>query len=74
MSLPSINFLHLTVSEIQPGKISNIKVTTAGQWSNQGHSMVVRTFTNVYTMYQLPTPYGFGDIAQSKFLNPRSLQ
>ena len=29
--------------------------------------------TNVPTKYQLPTPYGFRDIAQTRFLNSRSL-
>ena len=30
--------------------------------------------TNVPTMYQLPLPYNFQDIAQTRFLNSRSLQ
>ena len=29
--------------------------------------------TNVPTKYQLPTPYGFRDIAQTRFSNSRSL-
>ena len=54
MSLPNINFLHLTVSEIQPGK----DFTGQGQRSNQGHNMTLHTYTpltNVPTKYQLPT-------------------
>ena len=62
MSLPSINFLHLTVSEIQPGQ----------DFQTQGHygkvkgqiKVTPRRYTptpptNVPTTYQLPTPYGF---------------
>ena len=30
--------------------------------------------TNVPTKYQLPTPYGFRDTAQTRFSNSRSLQ
>ena len=30
--------------------------------------------TNVPTKYQLPTPYGFRDIARTRFLNSRSLR
>ena len=30
--------------------------------------------TNVLTKYQLPTPYGFQDIAWTRFSNSRSLQ
>ena len=30
--------------------------------------------TNVPTKYQLPTPYGFQDIAQTRFYRSRSLQ
>ena len=30
--------------------------------------------TNVYTKYQLPTPYSFRDIARTRFYKPRSLR
>ena len=37
-----------------------------GQRSNQGHTMMLTTPpTNVPTKYQLPTPYGFCDIART---------
>ena len=60
MSLPSINFLHLTVSYIWPGQ----------DCIGQGHYSKVKSRshydtthlhppTNVPTKYQLPTPYGF---------------
>ena len=34
----------------------------------------LQLLTNVPTKYQLPTPYGFRDIAQTKFYRSRSLQ
>ena len=75
MSLPSINFLHLTVSEIQPGQ----------DFIGQGHYGKVKSrsdhdvahlhpLTNINTKYQLPTPYGFRDIARTIFYRSRSLQ
>ena len=71
MSLSSINFLHLTVSEIQPGQdiigqghYGNVKgqiKVTPWYWTPTQHP------TNVPTKYQLPTPYGFQDTAQTRF-------
>ena len=34
----------------------------------------LHTLTNLHTKYQLPTPYGFRDIAQTRFYRSRSLQ
>ena len=34
----------------------------------------VQPLTNVPTKYQLPTPYGFRDIARTRFYRSRSLQ
>ena len=48
-----------------------------GQRSNQGHTMTLHTYTpptNVPTKYQFHTPYGFRDIAQTRFYRSRSLQ
>ena len=54
-----------------------------GQRSNQDHTMTLHTYpppptphppTNVPTKYQLPTFYGFRDIAQTRFSNSRSLR
>ena len=47
--------------------------------SNQGHTMTLHTYnlqplTNVPTKYQLPTPYGFRDIARTRFYRSRSLR
>ena len=44
MSLPTINFQHLTLSEILPGQNLKVKVTTASQMSNQGHTMTLHTY------------------------------
>ena len=63
MSLPSINFLHLQVSEILPRQ----------DFRGQGHCGKVKSWphhdiahlhplTNIPTQYQLPTPYDFQDI------------
>ena len=68
MSLPSINFLHFTVAEIQPGQ----------EFIGQGHYGTVKSrsrhdaahphpLTNVPTKYQLPTPYSFRDTGQTNF-------
>ena len=75
MSLLSINFLHLTVSEIYPGQ----------DFIGQGHYGWVKSrsrhdaahlhpLTNIPTKYQLLTPYGFQDIARTRFYRSRSLQ
>ena len=75
MSLPSINFLHCTVSEIYPGQ----------DFIGQGHYSKVKSRShydvvhlqppdNVPTKYELLTPYGFRDIAQTKFYRTRSLR
>ena len=45
--------------------------------SNQGHTIDVahlHPLTNVPTKYQLPTPYGFRDIAWTRFYRSRSLR
>ena len=63
MSLLSINFLHLTVSEIlrySQDKTFKLKVSPAR--SNQDHTMILHTYrlhplTNVASKNQLPTPF-----------------
>ena len=126
MSIPRIKFLHLTVSEIWPGKhfigrghygkvkglikvtlshctptppnqcpyqvstfytlpfpkygldkILKIKVTTTRSKvkSRSQHDVAhLHPLTNVPTTYQLPTPYGFQDIARTRFYRSRSLR
>ena len=75
MSLPSINFLYLTVSEIQPRQ----------DFKGQGHYSKVKSrshydvahlqpLTNVPAKYQLPTPYGCRDLFRTRFSNSRSLR
>ena len=73
MSLQSINFLHLTVSKIQP-KQNFIGQGHYGKVKSRSHHDVahLQPLTNVPTKYQLPTPYGFCDTARGK-LFPTSL-
>ena len=75
-SLPSIKFLDLTVSEIQPGQdfigqchYGMVKV------KSRSHLDVahLHPLTNVPTTYQLPIPHGFQDIAETIFYRSRSL-
>ena len=76
MTLPSINFLHLTVSEIKPRQDFIVKVTKARSKvkSRPYHDDVyLQPLTNVPTKYQLPTPYAFHDIPRIRFSNSRSL-
>ena len=69
MSLVSINFLHLTVSEIKPGQdfIGQGHYSKVKSWSD--HDVAhLHLLTNVPTKYQLPTSYVFRDIAWTKFV------
>ena len=68
--LVSINFLHLTLSGVQPGQ----DFQTQGHYrkvkvkSRSHHDVAhLETLTNVPANYQLPTPYGFLDIAWTRF-------
>ena len=57
-------------------KILWVKVTTASSKvkSRSHHGVVhLHPLTNVPTKYQLPTPYGFLDIARTRFYRSRSL-
>ena len=73
---PTINFLHLTVSEILPGQ----------NFKGQGHYGKIKDqikvnhkvaylqpLTSSATRCQLPKPYGFQDIARTRFYRSRSL-
>ena len=80
-SLPSVNFLHITVTKIYPRiRFSRLTSLRKGQRSTQGHTMNLKfnkhlhALTNVSTKYQLPTPYVFRDIAWTRFSNSRSLR
>ena len=74
MSLPNINFLHLTVSEIYPGPDFIGQVHYGKVKSRSRHNVAhLHRVTNVPTKYQLPTPYGFQDIAWTKFYRSRLL-
>ena len=77
MSLSRINFLHLTVSEIQPGQ----------DFIGQGHYGKVKGQIKVTSRRCIPTPpnqcpyhvststpYSFRDIARTRFYRSRSLR
>ena len=72
MPIPSINFLHLTVFKIYPGQ--DVKAQGHyGKIKSRSHDVAhLHPLTSVPTKYQLPTPYGFQDIAHTKFPNSRS--
>ena len=75
MPLPTINFLHFMVSEILSGQ--NFKGQGHyGKVKSRSHHDVahLHPLSNVRTKYQLPTPYGFRDIAQTRFYRLRSLR
>ena len=60
-----------------PDKILQVKVTTArSKVKSRSHHDVadLHPLTNVPTKYQLPTPYGFRDIARTRFYRSRSLR
>ena len=57
-------------------KILKVKVTMErSKVKSRSHFDVAHVYpiTNVPTMYQLPTPYSFRDIARTRFSNSRSL-
>ena len=67
----------LRFPKYSPDKILEVKVTTArSKVKSRSHHDVahLHPLTNVPTKYQLPTPYGFRDIARTRFLNSRSLR
>ena len=58
-------------------KILKVKVTTArSKVKSRSHHDIahLQPPTNVPTKYQVPTPYAFRDIAQTRFYRSRSLQ
>ena len=60
-----------------PDKILEVKVTTArSKIKSRSHHDIanLHSLANVPTQYQLPTPYGFRDIARTIFSNSRSLR
>ena len=78
MSLPNINFLHLTVSEIiaQTRFFKfNIIIARSKVKSRSNFEVAhLHPRTNVPTKYELPTPYSFQDMVWTRFLRSRSLQ
>ena len=58
MSLPRINFLHLTVSkDITGTRFDRLRSLSQGQRSNQGPTMTLHTYTPNQCPYQVSTSY-----------------
>ena len=74
MSLTIINFLHRTLFEIWPGQ-DFIGQGHYGKVKSRSHHDVahLHPLTNDPTMYQLPTPYDFRDMARTRFYRSMSL-
>ena len=75
MTHPRINILYLTVSKIWPrqnfkGRGHYNKVKSRSHYVGA----YLQPLTNVSIRCQLPTPYGFLDIARTGFSSSRSLQ
>ena len=72
MSLLSINFLHLVLSEILPGQ-DFIGQGHYSKLKSRSHYHVahLHPLTNVPTKYQLPTSNSFGDITKNKYSDVR---
>ena len=69
MSLSSINFLHLTFSEIEPGQYFKGQGHYSKVKSRSDHDVAhLHPRTNVPTKYQLPTPYDFRDIVRQDYI------
>ena len=74
MSLPSINFLHLTVSKIQNGQ-DFIGQENYGKVKSRPYDVAdLQPLTNLPTKYQLPASYSFRDTVRIGFYRSRSLQ
>ena len=55
-----MNFLHLTVAEIEPGQDIQTQGHCGKVKSSLDHDVAhLHPLTNVPIKYQLPTPYGF---------------
>ena len=57
ISLPSINFLHIMVSDIVRTRFYRSRSLQQGQRSNQGHTMTLHTYTPNQCSYQVSTSY-----------------
>ena len=70
------NFYTLQLLRYSPGKFLKIKVTIArSKVKSRSHHDVahLHPLPNVPTTYQLSTPYGYCDIAQTRFYRSTSL-
>ena len=65
------------IRDIARTRFSNSRSLRQGERSNQGHTMMLHTYTpltNVPMKYQLPTPYGFQDTGWTNFFPPPTLK
>ena len=77
MFLSSVNLYTLLNPRNSPDKILKIMVNmTRSKVKSRSHHDVahLQPLTNILTMYQLPTPYDFQDIAQTRFFRSMSQQ
>ena len=68
MSVPNINFLHLTVAEILPRQYFQTQGHCDKVKSRSDHDVAhLHPLTNVPNKYELPTLYGFRDTGRTHF-------
>ena len=75
MTLTAFNLHQKTNPKVQQDfQVSRSLVTRSKVKSRSDHDVAhLHPLTNVPTKYQLPTPYGFQDTAQTRFYRSRSL-
>ena len=77
ISLPDIHCLNLTVSEIWPGqdffKVKVIMARSKVKSRSNNDEAQLHPLTNVPTKYELPTPYGFRDMARTRFFKVKGI-
>ena len=76
MTLTVLNLHQKTDPKVQQDFKGQVKVTTTSKVKSRSHHDAVhlQPLTNVPTKHQLPTPYGFQDIARTRSYRSRSLR
>ena len=76
MTLTVLNLHQKTDPKVQQEFLKVKVTTTRSKVKSRSHhdAAHLHPLTNVPTKYQLPTPYGFRDIARTRFYRSRSLQ
>ena len=75
MTLTVLNLHQKTDPKGQQDFKGQVTTTRSKVKSRSHHDAIhLQSLTNVPTKHQLPTPYGFQDIAQTRFYMSRSLQ